>query len=606
MNSARFRIIPGGAPDLTAALARIRKYEQLPPSRLDHEWYSIGRCFRSWLSLPSWFPLLVHVDHGVPVVDEVYEGDRRTSLPLLVVNEGRRRAILDETGRDSVVTGSPFVHYRRKAGYAAKRGRTGTIAFPIHSTELIEVDTRWEDYAEALLDLPLEFHPVSIGLYWLDIKRGAAKPFLERGIPVVTAGHHLDPHFVDSFYHILSSHRYCTSNVVGSCAFYSIELGIPFFIYGSSPLFVNRGDSNRPAGTYDLLTLGDKQTPHWQSRLNFELDAKRITIEPSLAAECAERLGLERAPDRARIRHIVMMQAAQQVGKSALDMTLRRAFGATVRHLHSRLPHVGLIRGQEADRDDHSCSPIASRPRRPLVLSQDKLASVLPGFRPGPIQLLGFVPTVGGLMIHELAVFMQIVRCLKPKITFEFGTYEGLTTRQLAANGAQRVFTLDLPVQAAGEGSRPQVAELDVYPQQVGRRFVGTPEAERIVQLLGDSLTFDFTPYRHQMNLILVDACHHYRQVSVDSRSALSMVCPGGVVMWHDYAPYAPGVMKAIDELSATHRLYHIAGTSLVMHRAGDEVEETSTQAQARLEVESDPATAQEGAVGSGSRRNPS
>jgi len=167
--------------------------------------------------------------------------------------------------------------------------------------------------------------------------------------------------------------------------------------------------------------------------------------------------------------------------------------------------------------------------------------------------------------INETLVLCQIVRIARPNRIFEIGTFRGCTTLQMAANSTGQVFTLDLPPDSTG-GQCMSDAELDVYPEVPGDRFRGTAYAERIHQLLGDSQTFDFTPYYARMDLVLVDACHHYDSVYNDTQNALKMVSADGIVVWHDYAPYAPGVVRVLNELSTGGGLFHLTGTSLAVY----------------------------------------
>ena len=64
-----------------------------------------------------------------------------------------------------------------------------------------------------------------------------------------------------------------------------------------------------------------------------------------------------------------------------------------------------------------------------------------------------------------------------------------------------------------------------------------------------------------------MDGCHHYEFVLADSQNALKMMSPEGVVIWHDYASFAPGVVQVLNELSKVVPLVHIAGTSLVIYQ---------------------------------------
>ena len=93
--------------------------------------------------------------------------------------------------------------------------------------------------------------------------------------------------------------------------------------------------------------------------------------------------------------------------------------------------------------------------------------------------------------------------------------------------------------------------------------------ADCVVQLFGDSATFDWSPYYWRAGLVFVDGSHAYDYVRKDSETASRLVRSRGVVLWHDYGVW-PGVTQAIEELEATRRLglIHIRGTSLVFWRA--------------------------------------
>jgi hypothetical protein len=68
-----------------------------------------------------------------------------------------------------------------------------------------------------------------------------------------------------------------------------------------------------------------------------------------------------------------------------------------------------------------------------------------------------------------------------------------------------------------------------------------------------------------------VDGSHAYSYVRSDSRKALEMVAPGGLILWHDYrGMFKPrGVYRALNELAKEVPLVHIKGTSLIAHRRG-------------------------------------
>lgn len=100
--------------------------------------------------------------------------------------------------------------------------------------------------------------------------------------------------------------------------------------------------------------------------------------------------------------------------------------------------------------------------------------------------------------------------------------------------------------------------------------YEGTAEAKRINQLFGDSKAFDHTPYKGKMDLVFVDGSHAQSYVESDSKKALEMVKPGGVIVWDDYRGprRAKDVFSVLNNLSKEIELVRIANISFVAHRA--------------------------------------
>ena len=46
---------------------------------------------------------------------------------------------------------------------------------------------------------------------------------------------------------------------------------------------------------------------------------------------------------------------------------------------------------------------------------------------------------------------------------------------------------------------------------------------------------------------MLVDAGHEYEFVKADTETALRLIRPGGTILWDDYDPGWPGVVRAVD-----------------------------------------------------------
>jgi len=144
------------------------------------------------------------------------------------------------------ILGSPFVIYRRKKGIEISPAAKGTVVFPAHCTRNHIQQFDVLKYCDELSRLPNRLKPLTICLHYMDVD--TLGPLFEKfGYSVVTAGksHQGGTGFVDSFYEILSQHRYSTSNEIGSYAFYSVEMGVPFFMYGPESVTAWRHNNNQ-------------------------------------------------------------------------------------------------------------------------------------------------------------------------------------------------------------------------------------------------------------------------------------------------------------------------------------------------------------------------
>ena len=223
---------------------------------------------------------------------------------------------------------------------------------------------------------------------------------------------------------------------------------------------------------------------------------------------------------------------------------------------------------------------------KPWVIRRVRIEEFDPAFRPGPLgptreTEVSFIGKfyVGGVPggTSDFEAWILAVLAKRARVAFEFGTATGKTTYLIARNlpPGGRIVTITLaPEQAktyadaagdsaaAGQWARNESAFTTFL-------YSGSDVEQRVTQLFGDSKTFDEQPYAGQCDLIFVDGSHAYSYVMSDSRKALSMLAPGGVVLWHDYngPERAADVYRALNELSAELPLVHIYGTTLVAYR---------------------------------------
>jgi Methyltransferase domain len=179
--------------------------------------------------------------------------------------------------------------------------------------------------------------------------------------------------------------------------------------------------------------------------------------------------------------------------------------------------------------------------------------------------------------LGELAVLAQAAAAATPgNEVIEIGTFDGRTTLNLSLNApsGSPVFTLDLPPDQATEFQLAAGERHFVDKPVPGERFRACDpqwreHAGRIVQLLGDSATFDWSAHLGKAGLVFVDGSHAYDYTVKDSETAFRLVARGGTVLWHDYGVW-DGVTRALEQLEAERKLglRHIRGTSLVVWRA--------------------------------------
>ncbi|MDP3372517.1 MAG: class I SAM-dependent methyltransferase [Candidatus Paracaedibacteraceae bacterium] len=161
---------------------------------------------------------------------------------------------------------------------------------------------------------------------------------------------------------------------------------------------------------------------------------------------------------------------------------------------------------------------------------------------------------------------------------FEFGTFTGKTTYLLAKNTPEsgKVITLTLSPEEIDSYTKSKADHEDdtkaALQESIFNKFYYSNEvvAHKVEQLFGDSKKFDTTPYLKKIDMIFIDGSRAESYVENDSKKALEMIKPGGIIFWHDYRGpnRARGVYNVLNSLSKTLKLVHIAGTSLVAYRA--------------------------------------
>lgn len=210
--------------------------------------YSMGKIYREYGNFPWWKKLYIYSEHGVEFdITYPHEVDNDAEC-MFVFSDAKLNDYKKHSDKPVYKVQHPFVWYRRHHNITQDKNAVGTIAFPAHATPDITCEFNIYEYIKQLKSLPKKMQPVCVCLFMTDIHNGLHKYFIESGIPVYTAGHVFDERFVDRYYEILRHFKYSISNDIGTYAFYSVEMGIPFSIVGAMPTFINVSDPNVSKG----------------------------------------------------------------------------------------------------------------------------------------------------------------------------------------------------------------------------------------------------------------------------------------------------------------------------------------------------------------------
>ena len=166
------------------------------------------------------------------------------------------------------------------------------------------------------------------------------------------------------------------------------------------------------------------------------------------------------------------------------------------------------------------------------------------------------MPRVWGDSRHGFRMTLGLAQAVSTRVrpgevVIELGTYVGFGTYHLAYNAQDRVHIVTVDsgsTRATGTDANKR------YPEyELGRAFKHAPDwlRRRITQVVSKTSDFDPLPFRGRVSLVWVDAGHSVDGCVVDSMLAISLVEPGGYVLWDDVSSSWPGVVICLRKLQS-------------------------------------------------------
>jgi len=172
----------------------------------------------------------------------------------------------------------------------------------------------------------------------------------------------------------------------------------------------------------------------------------------------------------------------------------------------------------------------------------------------------------GGSLPTDHFLLAQLAQQEHVKTYLEIGTWRGESIMNVE-QFVEKAYTLNLTdKELIRRGAKED------YVKQSGMLI--PKENQKITQLLGDSLTFDFSPWKNSCDLVFIDGDHHYNVVLSDTKKALAMLKDeNSFLVWHDYG-HSPedirweillAILDAVPK--EEHKfLYHVSNTKCALY----------------------------------------
>jgi len=240
---------------------------------------------------------------------------------------------------------------------------------------------------------------------------------------------------------------------------------------------------------------------------------------------------------------------------------LARLAGNLLRISLTNPKRLRYVLGMTLAATDDVADPFIDLVRLPPVNVEDLLPAAGSTLRGS---LILFSQTNASISVLEAVALTLLMKEAGAARVFEFGTYKGVSTTQLALNlpAEGRLYTLDLPEGDPRSRFPISFAKDAVIAAEGGKgSLVPDDLLPRIQFLKQDSAALDEQPYAGTIDLVFVDGAHNLEYVRNDSEKGWRMLRPGGIIVWHDCCIRDPDVVRYL--LGCPFSPSRVVGTSL-------------------------------------------
>jgi hypothetical protein len=156
----------------------------------------------------------------------VYSGEVENRLPAIYSFPAYRDDSYRAATRKRVVPGcSPWLYMRKPQ----EEDRVKVLLMPAHSSVGINAEMDDGRFAELALKR-YQGEDLQCSIYWRDLQLGRHIPYLQRDIPVVSAGHMFDPLYFERLAGLFATAKVVLTNEFGSHVFYAASHDVPVVV----------------------------------------------------------------------------------------------------------------------------------------------------------------------------------------------------------------------------------------------------------------------------------------------------------------------------------------------------------------------------------------